>query len=91
MLSGVQFDAWAAFTVGTSGTAATLRVRQTNVAGTVVANSGALTVTAANVVQESVMGFDATPGVGVYVLTLQITAGAANTTISAVALQAVLV
>jgi hypothetical protein len=91
LTSGIQFDAWAAFTVGTSGTAATLRIRQTNVAGTVVATSGALTVVAANLVQESVMGFDATPGVATYVLTLQITAGAANTTISAMTLQAILV
>lgn len=91
IVSGVQFDGWAAFTVGTSGTAATLRIRQTNVAGTVVATSGALTVVAANLVQESVMGFDATPGVATYVMTLQITGGAANTTISAVALQSIIV
>jgi hypothetical protein len=91
IVSGIQFDGWAAFTVGTSGTAATLRIRQTNVAGTVVGTSGALTVVAANLVQENVMGFDATPGVGVYVMTLQITAGAANTTISAVMLQAVVI
>jgi hypothetical protein len=91
IVSGIQFDAWAAFTVGTSGTAATLRIRQTNLAGTVVGTSGALTVAAANLVQESVMGFDATPGVGTYVVTLQITAGAANTTVSAVTLQAIIV
>jgi hypothetical protein len=91
IVSGVQIDAWAAFTVGTSGTAATLRVRQTNVAGNVVVTSGAVTVVAANLVQESVLGFDATPGVATYVLTLQITAGAANTTVSAIGLQATLV
>jgi hypothetical protein len=91
ILSGISFDAWAAFTVGTSGTAATLRIRQTNVSGSVVASSGALTVTAANLVQESVQGFDAAPGVGVYVLTLQVTAGAAVSTVSALSVQAILI
>jgi hypothetical protein len=91
LVSGIQFDGWAAFTVGTSGTAATMRIRQTNAAGAIVATSGALSVTAANLVQESVQGFDATPGVGVYVLTLQITAGAAVSTVSALSLQAILV
>lgn len=81
--AGIRLDGWAAFTVGTNGTAATLRIRQTNVAGTVVASSGAATVTAANLLEMSVKGLDATPGVGVYVLTLQITGGTANTTISA--------
>src|SRR5436190_15842434 len=39
----VMLDGWAAYTVGTNGTAVQLRVRQTNIAGTVVANTGALT------------------------------------------------
>jgi hypothetical protein len=84
IVAGVRLHGWAAFTVGTSGTAATLRIRQTNAAGSVVVSSGALTVTAANLVAFDVLGSDATPGVGTYVLTLQITNGAANTTISAV-------
>jgi hypothetical protein len=91
IVSGVQFDGWAAFTVGTSGVSATLRIRQTNASGTVVATTGALTVTAANLVQISVQGFDATPGVGTYVLTLQIGSGAAVSTVSAVSLQGVLI
>ena len=88
MLSGVELEGWAAFTVGTNGTAATLKVHQTNAAGSTVVSSGALTVTAANLVAPMVLGFDATPGVGTYVLTLQITGGTANTTISAVRLSA---
>ena len=91
VVSGIQFDGWAAFTVGTSGVSATLRIRQTNVSGTVVATTGALTVTAASLVQVNVQGFDATPGVGVYVLTLQIGSGAAASTVSALSLQGIVV
>src|SRR6185437_10171319 len=43
MMSGVLLQGWAAYTVGTSGSAVTFRIRQTNVAGTVVVSSGALT------------------------------------------------
>jgi hypothetical protein len=91
VVSGIQFDGWAAFTVGTSGVSATMRVRQTNVSGSVVATTGALTVAAANLVQISVQGFDASPGVGVYVLTLQIGSGAAVSTVSSLSLQAVVI
>lgn len=84
MIAGVRLHGWAAFTVGASGVSATLRIRQTNGSGTVVASTGALTVTAANLVAFDVLGADASPGVGTYVLTLQIGSGAGNTTISAV-------
>jgi len=84
MVAGVRLQGWAAYTVGGSGTAATLRIRKTDINGAVVVSSGACTVTAANLVESSVLGADATPGVGTYVLTLQITNGATNTTISAV-------
>jgi len=88
ILSGVRLHGWAAFTVGTNGTAATLKIHQTNAAGATVVSSGALTVTAANLVAFDVLGADAAPGVGTYVLTLQITNGSANTTISAVHISA---
>lgn len=84
IMSGVRLHGWAAFTVGTNGTAATLRIRQTNGSGTTVASSGAVTVVAASLYSPDVLGADATPGVGTYVLTLQITNGSANTTVSAV-------
>lgn len=91
--SKVYLDGWAALTVGGSGTALTLRIRQTNGSGTVVATTGALTggIAAAALVAQDVAGSDATPGVGTYVLTCQITAGATNTTISAVSLRAFIV
>lgn len=95
IVSGIMLRGFAAFTVGTSGTAATLRIRRTNVAGTVVATTGALTggIAAGNLVAETILGFDtgaATTG-QVYVLTLQITAGAAASTVSAVELDALVV
>jgi hypothetical protein len=70
-----------------------LKIRQTNGSGTVVAATGALTggVAAAALLAQDVSGSDATPGVGTYVLTLQITSGATNTTISAVSLRAFVV
>jgi hypothetical protein len=91
IVSGIQFDGWAAFTVGTSGVSATMRIRQTNASGTVVATTGALTVVAANLVQINVQGFDALPGVATYVMTLQIGSGAAVSTVSAVSLQGIVV
>ena len=89
----VYLQGWAAFTVGASGTATTLRIRQTNGAGTVVTTTGALTggIAAGNLVAQDVVGSDATPGVATYVLTLQVTSGAGNTTISAVQLLALVV
>lgn len=90
---GIVVQGFAAFTVGTSGTAARLRIRQTNVAGTVVADTGATTggIAATNVVDVNVAGVDAnavsTPQT--YVLTLQITGGAAASTVSAVQLLAI--
>jgi hypothetical protein len=84
IVAGVRLEGWAAFTVGTNGTAATMRIRKTDINGSVVVSTGALTVTAATLVAPSVLGADAAPGVGTYVLTLQITGGTANTTISAV-------
>lgn len=91
VLSAVQLTGWAAYTVGTSGTAVNLRIRQTNVAGTVVAATGALTKSAASLYADDVNGSDATPGVGVYVLTMTVTGGAAASTVSAVLLSAIIV
>jgi hypothetical protein len=90
---GVDLTGWAAYTVGTSGTAATLRIRKTDVNGAVVASTGAITRTAAQLVEQAVEGFDATPAATgqVYVLTLTVTGGAAASTVSATKLTAVAV
>lgn len=93
VVSGIDLSGWAAFTVGTSGASAALRVRQTNVSGTVVASTGATTggISAGNLVELDVEGFDATPGVATYVLTLQIGSGAGASTVSALKLRAIIV
>lgn len=83
--AGVRLHGWAAYTVGTSGTNVTLRLRRTNVAGTLIASSGGLTRAAASLQEDDIDGFDATPAATgqVYVLTMQVTAGAAASTVSA--------
>ena len=93
VISRVFLQGWAAFTVGTNGTAVTLRIRQTNVSGTVIVTTGALTggIAAAALVAQDVSGSDATPGVGTYVLTLQVTGGSAASTVSATQLLAFVV
>jgi hypothetical protein len=92
---GIILMAWAAFTVGTSGTSVRLRLRRTNLAGAVVADSGALTggVAAGALVAPSILGVDAGPTLPnqVYVLTLAVAAGAAPSTVSAVGIAAIAV
>lgn len=88
LATGIRLSGWAAFTVGTTGNASTLRIRQTNVAGAVIASSGAVTRTAANLVEQSVAGVDTAPlGPRVYVLTLTVAAATAASTVSAVELE----
>lgn len=94
VLSGVILNGWAAYTVGTNGTAVTFRVRQTNVAGSVVVSTGALTGSqhgAAILSEDDISGVDAAPGVATYVLTMQVTAGSAASAVSAVCLAAIVV
>lgn len=86
---GVFLNFCVAYTVGTNGTAVTYRIRQgtTAGAGTVVYTSGAITsgIAAANLVVESINGFDASPTFPgqAYCLTLTVTAGSAASTVSA--------
>jgi hypothetical protein len=89
--SGIRLQGFAAFTVGTNGVSAVLRIRQTNASGTVVVSSGAVTETAANLDELSVLGFDAAPGVSVYVMTLQLASASAASTVSALHLSATIV
>jgi hypothetical protein len=82
---GVFVSGVASLTVGTSGTAVTVRIRQTNVSGSVIATTGALTggISAGNLISQDLQGFDASPPAGgVYVLTVQVTAGGAASTVS---------
>ncbi len=82
VVSGIRLHGWCAFTVGTSGVAATLQIKQTSTSGTSVQSSGATTVVATNLLEMSCLGFDAGAGVPVYVLTLTIGSGGATSTVS---------
>jgi len=93
--SGILLFGFAAFTVGTSGASANLKIRQTGTSGATIAATGATTggITAGNLVDMNVQGFD-TAGVlpgQVYVLTLTIGSGAAPSTVSAASLVALVV
>jgi hypothetical protein len=90
---GVLVLGYAAVTVGTSGTALTWKLRQTDTSGTTFKTSGAKTATAGNLVDEQIVGLDVSPAATgqVYVLTLTVTAGAAASTVSAVTLVAIAV
>jgi hypothetical protein len=94
VVSGVILLGFAAFTVGTNGTACNLKIRQTNTSGTTLGATGATTggITAANLVDMNVAGFDtAAGGSQVYVLTLTVTGGSATSTVSAAQLVAIVV
>lgn len=91
--TGVLLFGYAGFTVGTSGTACRLRIRQTSTAGTVIADTDATTggIAAAAKVDMNCQGFDASPsGSQVYVLTLTVTAGSAISTVGFTNLTAII-
>lgn len=95
IVSGIQLYGFAAFTVGTSGASATLKIRQTGTSGTTIASTGATTggIAAAALVDMNVQGFDTAAVLPnqVYVLTLTIGSGAAASTVSAVSLSALII
>ena len=90
---GVFLSANVAYTVGTSGTAGNVRIRQTDATGTIIYATGALTQAATNLVNLSAQGVDLSPSLNgqVYVVTLTVTAGSAASTVSAVSLFGVIV
>jgi hypothetical protein len=92
VVTGVFLSGVISFTVGTSGTAIRLRIRTgtTAGAGTVVADTGAITggVSATNLLSQDLQGTDTavsggnTIGATSYCLTLTVTGGAAASTVS---------
>lgn len=85
ILSGVFLFAFAAYTVGATGTAVRFRIRRGGLAGAVVADTGAVTggVAAAALRADDLIGVDAAPVLPqLYSLTLQVTGatGASNVT-----------
>lgn len=88
LAQGVQIQGWAAYTVGTAGVSIEFRVRRTNVSGTVIADTGAMTGSqhgAGILSSDDINGFDTSPGDGqVYKLTMQVASATAASTVSAV-------
>jgi predicted permease len=91
VMSGIRLHGWAAFTAGTNAVGATLAIRESTTTGNVVASTGAVTVVATDLYGLDVVGFDATPGVPVYVLCLTMASGSATSTVSAVHLAATVI
>lgn len=93
MQKAVYLDGWAAYTVGGSGTAVQFRIRRTDVVGTAMVASGALTRAAAALHADDIAGVDTAPTLPnqVYVMTMIVTAGATPSTVSAVMLRAIVV
>jgi hypothetical protein len=91
--TGVYLFGWAAFTMGTNGVGATMKIRRTSTAGTTIASSGITLGVATGIYQPAIMGIDPNPvpNTTVYVLTLTIASGSAASTVSAVNLTAVAV
>lgn len=91
VISGVRLHGFAAFTVGTNGVTANLRIRQTNASGTIVKATGGVIAVATNLLAMNVLGLDAAPGIKTYVLTLTVGSASAGSTVSAVHLAATVI
>lgn len=93
--TGVVLNGWAAYTIGATPTSAQLRIRQTSVAGTIKADTGAMTGghnTAGFLVADDVNGVDTAPAdAQIYKLTLTVAGGSSASTVSAVFLQATVI
>jgi len=99
--SGVFLSGCVSLTVGTSGTAVTVKIRQGTTAGsgTTVASTGAITggISAGNLISQDIQGFDTgvsgggAPGSTSYFLEVTITGGAATSTVSQTNLTAIVV
>lgn len=92
VVSGAMLLGFTACTVAASGTAWRLRVRQTNVSGTVVADTGAIPQTGGANATLTLAGFDTLAAASmVYVLTSETPGAGAATTITQALLAAVIV
>lgn len=91
--SGVYLFGFAAYTIGASGVSCNLKIRKTDASGSTLKATGAVTIAAAALGSGFLVGFDSSPTVPgqVYVLTMTVASGAAESTVSAVELVALAV
>lgn len=90
---GVYLFGWCALTAGTNAVGATLQIRQTNASGSSKVTTGAVTVVATKLYAPSVFTIDTAPGSStqVYVMTLTMASGSAESTVSQARLMALVV
>jgi hypothetical protein len=88
--AGVWLQGWAALTAGTNAVGAQLKLRRTDASGSTLKDSGAVTVVATKLYAPAIHAFDTGPTLPgqVYVLTLTMASGSAESTVSAVTLSA---
>lgn len=93
ILLGVFFFAFVAFTIGTAGTAASVKVRRTDTSGATVVDTGLINATAANLTERTPIGFDNNKAANnqLYVVSLVVTSANAPSTVSACTFVAVVV
>jgi azurin len=94
VVAGTALIGYVALTVGASGTDVTVKLRRTGTSGTTVVSTGVMNAPAAgDLLAYSISGFDTgttMPG-QVYVLTVTVANGAAESTVSACSLIAIVV
>lgn len=88
--AGVLIHALAAFTAGTNAVGGQLKVRKTDASGSTLVDTGAVTVVATKLYAPALHAWDTGPSLPgqVYVLTLTMASGSAESTVSAVRLSA---
>lgn len=90
---GVVLIGWCAFTAGTSAVGGQVKLRKTDASGTTLVDTGAVTVVATKLYAPQVIAVDTSPSLPgqVYVMTLTMASGAAESTVSAAQILAILV
>lgn len=93
IVSGIILLGFAAFTVGTNGISANLKLHHTNLVGATVAATGPVTEVATHLDDLTVVGFDLVPTLPnqTYVLSLTMGSASAASAVSAVGLVAIAV
>ena len=90
---GVAVIGWATYTVGTNGVSVLFKIRRTDASGATVTASGAETATAAALESKLILGVDdgQVAARQVYVLTMTVASGSAESAVSAAPLLAIAV
>lgn len=90
---GVLVVGWCAFTAGTNAVGGQLKLRKTDASGSTLVDTGAVTVVATKLYAPMVFAVDTSPSLPgqVYVMTLTMASGSAESTVSAAQILALVV